>query len=118
MQLVAQWIKLYVYSQHCICCFSYSLSVQLASNFQLSSDRIDGEGAALVTVHDGVPHVIVRGSIKILGNHLSISQTIKTMINEQSLKVASNDKLKSWLLNVISPFVLKALNTFFLLSPT
>lgn len=70
MQLVAQWIKLYVYSQHCICCFSYSLSVQLASDFQLSSDRIDGEGAALVAIHNGVPNMVERGPVKIFSNHL------------------------------------------------
>lgn len=59
-----------MYSQHCIRCFSYSLSVQLASNFKLPSDRIDGEGAALVTIHDGVPHVIVRRPVKVLSHHL------------------------------------------------
>lgn len=49
---------------------SYSLSVQLAGHSQLSSGRIDGEGVALVPVHDGVAHVIVGGSVNILSNHL------------------------------------------------
>lgn len=47
------------YSQQSDSCFSYSFSVKLVSNFQLSSGRVDGEGAALVTVRDGVPHVTV-----------------------------------------------------------
>lgn len=59
LQLVPRWIKLCMNSQHCICGFSYSLSVQLASNFKLPSDRINGEWAALVTGHNGVPHVVV-----------------------------------------------------------
>lgn len=90
VQLDAQLIKLCIYSvyiQHWICHFSYSLSVQLASNFQLSSDWIDGERAALVTIHNGVPHVIVRRPIRILSDHLWINQTVKTIINERSLKV-------------------------------
>lgn len=53
-------------------CFSYSFSVELVSNFQLSSGWVDGEGAALVTVHDGVPHMTVGGPVQVLSIHLEI----------------------------------------------
>ena len=49
---------------------SYPLSVQLASDLKLSSDRVDGEGAALVPLHDGEAHVVVRGAVQILRHHL------------------------------------------------
>ncbi|TNN89683.1 hypothetical protein EYF80_000286 [Liparis tanakae] len=50
---------------------------ELASDFDLSSDRVDGEGAALVAVHDGVPHVIEGRPVEILGHHLGINRTIR-----------------------------------------
>lgn len=51
---------------------SYSFSVQLASNFKLPSERIHGEWAALVPVHNGVADVVVGGSVQILGHHLRV----------------------------------------------
>lgn len=77
VQLVPQWIKLYS-GQHRVCRLAYLLSVQLASDFKLSSDRIDGEGASLVPVHDGVSHVIERRPVQVLGHHLWINGNQKS----------------------------------------
>lgn len=52
--------------------FSYSLSVQLASNFELPPEWINVERAALVTVHDGVLDVIVGGAVEILRHNLEV----------------------------------------------
>lgn len=93
----------------------YPLSVQQASYSQLPSDRIDGEGTALISLHDGEPDVIVRRSVKILSHHLIDQKKKKTnpIINTSSLINASNDSSLIMSLNVIYTFTTDVFNSVY-----